>query len=691
MPFNRIPEITALISTIDTAMARADDIGNDIIRDLMPDLRDAIDEINAALREVDGLLFEGLRDEAVALHDDEFSALASRLNLEDREGWPELERFFVVEGISPPPKIDYDTLSALESAHAELEELRRPLDKLRRMALERAPVARRLSLLRKLREADPTKPVWTQAINDHEQVRVAELHQEARRVLAMRDPQAVAALHAELVDPDWGIPIPRELVKATRGAEVWMNLRAAAEQAKEADKGFEAAWQQLQQGPPTATVVEALRRWRMQYDDVVRLAAESQQLLADCPTVAGLIREERLVEQIDGVAPRIAEPLNWLAIQDAADAAAAHLQQVCGQLEYLCRQKPDRAAESAWLNDLQRLTAEAGRLCASQPGLVSPDALLQQVDSIRAGVLARSRLRRRLIIGGSAAGVVATCLLIVGLVSWLRQGSVTREDLAKLQGFESRAHAGEFVVVPPEVAELNEQYPGDDRFRKLVQAIEQFVGRESSRRQSLEEANREFDQAYADAKALLKARQGADRLTEWPESVVAGARAWRNARRLGGEPSSRVPKLAANVAGNDAVRQLHAGEEATILDRESKQKRLEGDFDEAASAQVREQVRALQAALQGSKDLEDVIALQNRVDELLAMRDEEKTPHADELLEKTSELRYSFGAADQLQQTRRMIQTKAQELSSADRLQPPSSSTPADAAGQPQAEKDPFE
>ena len=47
MPFNRIPEITALISTIDTAMARADDIGNDMIRDLMPDLRDAIDEINA--------------------------------------------------------------------------------------------------------------------------------------------------------------------------------------------------------------------------------------------------------------------------------------------------------------------------------------------------------------------------------------------------------------------------------------------------------------------------------------------------------------------------------------------------------------------------------------------------------------------------------------------------------------------
>jgi len=296
-----------------------------------------------------------------------------------------------------------------------------------------------------------------------------------------------------------------------------------------------------------------------------------------------------------------------------------------------------------------------------------------------------------LIIGGSVAGAVAACLLIVGLVSWLRNGSTARENLANLKAFESRADAGEFVVVPPEVADLGERYSGDDRFRKLIQTIEQCVSRESMRRESLREANREFDQAYAEGKALLKARQGADRLAEWPQSVVAGARAWRKARRIGGEPGNRVPKPANIVAGSDAVRQFHAEEEAEILDRESKQKNLEGDFEEAAGAHVRDQTRELQAALQGPKDLEDVIALQNRVDELLAMQVEEKTPHADELLEKTSQLRYSFGAADQLKQTRRMIQTKAKELSVVGGPKSPSSSTPADAAGQPQVEKDPFE
>jgi hypothetical protein len=55
MPFNRMPEAGSLIAQIDTAMARADDIGDDMIRDLMPELRDMIDKVNAALRGIDAL------------------------------------------------------------------------------------------------------------------------------------------------------------------------------------------------------------------------------------------------------------------------------------------------------------------------------------------------------------------------------------------------------------------------------------------------------------------------------------------------------------------------------------------------------------------------------------------------------------------------------------------------------------
>ena len=65
MPFTRLQELRTLAYGIHGAMDRNDDIGMDMVRDMLPELRETIEAVNAALREVDGLLFEGLRDEAV--------------------------------------------------------------------------------------------------------------------------------------------------------------------------------------------------------------------------------------------------------------------------------------------------------------------------------------------------------------------------------------------------------------------------------------------------------------------------------------------------------------------------------------------------------------------------------------------------------------------------------------------------
>ena len=97
-----MPQITALhtagykllADSVDAAMARNDDIGMDMLRDLMPELREAIEGINTGLRDVDVLLFEGLRDEAMALHEPELLGIAVRLNLEDKATWPNAQGFF---------------------------------------------------------------------------------------------------------------------------------------------------------------------------------------------------------------------------------------------------------------------------------------------------------------------------------------------------------------------------------------------------------------------------------------------------------------------------------------------------------------------------------------------------------------------------------------------------------------------
>lgn len=665
MSFNRMPEITTLISKIDTAMARADGFGKDAIRNLMPELREAIDDVNAALREVDGLLFQGLRDEAIGLHDEDFAAAAARLNLEDREEWPELERFFVASGLSFPPKIDFDTLSALESAYSEIEAMRRPLDTLRRMALERAPVAERLRVLRELRKADPTKPVWTEAIKDHEQARVAELLPEVGRVLAQRDPQAVAALHAEITDPGWSVPIPRDLFRATRGADLWMNLRSAAAQAEEAGKGLESAWQQLQHAQPTPELVDLLRRLRLQYGQAVRLAAESKPQLSNCPTISNFVHEERLLEQIDAVASRLEQPLHWLAAQDAADAMASHFQQLCGQLEYLSGQKPARAAESAWLANLKAVQTEVDQICQSHAGLAVPPSLQERVASAEAAVLHRARQRKWFVLAALVAGIVAMGLMISGIAAWVSNARIAREDLQRLEGFSARAEAGEFAEAPADVSAIVTRHTNDQRFIPVTDALFGFIRQESDRREKFRQALEAFDRSNEAARSQLEDREQDRQLEAWPASVVDAARAWRRAREIGGEPDKEQTNPVTVTTDNAAVTELRTKEEEEIDIRERRQKDLESEYDKAGAEFVRRKNRDINEMLEEAADAETIDTLQETTASLLESLkslDRERKKLAPELLKKTSMLRHPQELEELLGRTQRQLEARKQEL-----------------------------
>ena len=657
MPFNRMPEAGSLIAQIDTAMARADDIGDDMIRDLMPELRDMIDEVNAALREIDALLFEGLRDEALTLHDDDLPMLASRLNLEDRAGWPELERFLVVEGISLPPTIDYDTLSALESAHAELESLRRPLDKLRRLVMERAPLARRLALLRKICNADPTKPVWALAITDHEEARVAELHEEVRRALATRNPNAIAALYAELVDPEWGVPVPKDLIKATRGADVWIELRGAAEQAKQAVEGMEAGWRELQESPPTVELIGRLRELRMLWHETLQKETECHQHLVHCPTIAAFVRAEGLDQHFKQLAPRVQSALQWLSAQDLAESLAGQLGQVCGQLEYLCDQKPDKPGESAWLADMERLEAEAHRLCQTQAGLVYPELLQQRVNKSAADVRGRAARRRRLFVLATSSAVVVVCLLVAVVGLWLYERGRYLEATTELERYVKSAKAGEFVEFPAKATDIQKAYPNDPPIAEDLQEVSRFIDDERQRRIQLQASLDEFDERLESARKSLRNRQGSDQVEEWPPEVVEAARAWRAARKIGGVPGNRLPSGNDSDEENNVVASMHAKEEDKIATREMEQKNLEKEYDRAAAGYVRLRSSQLMQAPPA-----ELYAALEEVERLIALYTLDKTKGANALLEAGSRLRFSDTAADLLKKTRQDLEERKKRL-----------------------------
>ena len=53
MPYTRLQELGALAEGIQKAFDRNDDIGMDMLRDTLPEVRETIDAVNAALREKD--------------------------------------------------------------------------------------------------------------------------------------------------------------------------------------------------------------------------------------------------------------------------------------------------------------------------------------------------------------------------------------------------------------------------------------------------------------------------------------------------------------------------------------------------------------------------------------------------------------------------------------------------------------
>ena len=638
MPFTRLQELGTLAASIDTAMARNDDIGMDMLRDLLPELRETIDDVNMALREVDGLLFEGLRDEAVTLHDPEFPALAARLHLEDRAQWPEVQAFFTVEGINLPPRIDFDTLTAMESAHAELEELRRPLDRLRRLNLERAPLQRRLAMLRKLRETDPTKPVWTQAIAAHEEARVGQLHEAVRVALQDRDPAVISSLHAELVDPEWGIPVPRDLIRNTRGADVWMRMRETASQAEAAAAALEAGHAEVAQSPPTPDLVFRQRQARQSWLEAEATVHECRAALAECPQIAAIVREEGLEARLAAQTPRVQQPLQWLAAEDAREATILQHQQVCGQLEYLVDHPPTRQGdELAWLAGVDRLEADLMHCCQAEPSLGYPDLLRERVRGATGEVRGRESRRRRFFALAIAAGVLAACGLVWAIWSWRSAVAARTEAATALKEILVEAEQGGWGDVPERATTLVETYAAADaKLGGLGEDIEQAVERERKRRGGVATALGDFATAVATARAALGKRESEEtpRLDEWDPAVLDAAEAWREARRLGGEPAKRQPTDTAGpplekrpASAQDALKAEEAQIEAARQDQED----LEADYAKAAVEEFRRQKAVIEAAIPQADAADRAATARKLLDDLKRLVETAREPKTDRI------------------------------------------------------------
>ena len=639
-----MPQITALhtagykvlADSVDAAMARNDDIGMDMLRDLMPELREAIEGINTGLRDVDVLLFEGLRDEAMALHEPELLGIAVRLNLEDKATWPHAQGFFMREGIDMPPTLDFDTLASLESAFTEIEQLRGPLAKLRRLSLEHAPISKRLAVVRSLRDLDPTKPVWAEAVASHEKARLAELGGAVRQAIRDRSPDALAELHIELVDPDWCDSVPRQLVRATRGAEVWGQMRHVVPAAEAAAGGLQEGHARLlQEGLlESLEVLTILRQHRDQWFDAIGQISDCMTHLEKCPSIALLVKEEGLLSRTDVLHPLVQPALDSLARMDARDSAITEFQQACQHLEYLVDHLPTQLEESAWEADIRRGEAEVGQSCQMIPELVYPDLLHERVSKARDSMRTKQQLRTRRRMLMAVGGAATAAAVVFGTIWTVWRSIAFKGALSEMREYVHEADWGSHTAMPERVKEMVRIYGKEPDFASLLTKLSKGIDRENTRQEKFHKAVDDCTDAAEGLKNKMTDRTGEKRLSEWPDEFFEFKIAAKAARAIGGLHANRDPIPSARGL-NASAQEMCDQEEIQIAKLETQEQDAEIRISHDATVEFREKMDEIDKRIPTPKasDVKEIKAkLVEEITDLLSKADARKSIAHEKLL-----------------------------------------------------------
>ncbi len=415
MNHTRLAPYRRLADDLEAATNRRDELGADAIRDLLPELRDAVDAMNAAMHEADELLFEGLRDEALGLHDPDLFVVAMRLNLQSRPQWPDIQAWLAASDIVELPLLDTDAMANIEVAHGEMDSVNKGIHRLRRMALERASIAQKITVLRYMRSKDPTKRVWITNLTTHEDMRLRELRVAIQRSLQQTDFDLLAELHAELVAPEWEAKIPRELVNASRGADVAATLRGIALRAEALAQNIEVRY--AASSEPTHLHCEELVALRQGLEECPPAAEECLSQLRDCPQVLAIVTKMGLHSVIETIYTRLAPAFEWIFACENLYITRATFSNECCRLEYLCDHMPDKNSESEWLAGVQRGEAEVRRCCQQLADLVFPELLQERLRKSTASIKSGEELRLRFVIISAVAGVLLL-VSMTGFFGW---------------------------------------------------------------------------------------------------------------------------------------------------------------------------------------------------------------------------------------------------------------------------------
>ena len=173
--------------------------------------------VNERADEVAELLDRGLNDEAIQLADQAppLTDLCMTLDFQGLADWASLLAEFE---ISPVTELPHETIAQLEDAYAVNADSKKLLQRFRLLSLSRAPLPKRIDVLRRLAAKDPENDQWVDGIRSYEAHRIKSIQKDLKAARDRGDLTAVAGIDREVNAAEWLVPIPESLRTDSRTA-----------------------------------------------------------------------------------------------------------------------------------------------------------------------------------------------------------------------------------------------------------------------------------------------------------------------------------------------------------------------------------------------------------------------------------------------------------------------------------------
>ena len=470
------------------------------LADYRSELLPAIDERLAACSE---LLRRGLRAEALSYAHDRPDLLRIANLVDFRRFGPEFDKWNMAaaaEGVAAWPLPNGVSLEALQRAEHEAVTLKPFVDQWRRLNLARAPLARRIEILRELRKRDSNDMAWAEMLREFEQFRLTQIEAIVRELRAASpENQALCkqatAVKAELSTPWIEVPAPltllREveqfLVKATAHQRERRLVQLAAEIEGAVDAGDECGVDRL------------LAEWVE-----IPLTADEGQRFASILEIEKQRADRKRLS-------RLTDELTQLVAESQASFAA----------------------RSDWGERLKRQWHELDDLTAVVPIDDEERERLKLLhDRVWTAIEAIEReqwIRRGVQLGAIAAAVLLAVGISLSYVWQVQRERLVVESVDRLNEAAKEVEAGGVFDEPKFYSDWPTWLGEDPRVDVAIDRLSSAFASQQSRREKLQRLLERADKELKEARSEPRD----DPLTAWPNSFLQAARTVTDLQRQG--------------------------------------------------------------------------------------------------------------------------------------------------------------